>query len=347
LFRPDTTSIGGHWIAITRSMNVKNDQLVWIVTDGSVGFEAQGFALAEATGLPFVFKRVRVTYPLSFIPTRLQVYLPPKSVLQFVIADEPLRQPWPRLIISIGRRSVPIALALKQLSDAFVVHIQDPKVPAHWFDLVAAPAHDNFSAPNVITTLGAVHRVTPRLLAEAASKFALQFERLPRPRFAVLLGGDSKGFRFSPSEGLAFGSMIAKLVREQKGSLLITSSRRTRPESLAAFTKGVVGVPHFVWDGSGENPYVAMLAWADFIVVTNDSVNMVTEAAGTGKPVYVKFLAGQSKRNARFHSQMREVGATRPFDGRSVERWSYGSINDTDKVAQVIRRALGFSLGRT
>jgi uncharacterized protein len=99
-------------------------------------------------------------------------------------------------------------------------------------------------------------------------------------------------------------------------------------------------VPHFVWNGTGDNPYFALLGLADAIVVTEDSVNMVTEAAGTGKPVYVQALQGRSARLARFHRLMRERGATRPFVGR-LESWAYAPINDTELVAAPIRRALG------
>ena len=99
-------------------------------------------------------------------------------------------------------------------------------------------------------------------------------------------------------------------------------------------------MPHIVWDGSGDNPYFGFLALADAIVVTEDSVNMVTEAAGTGKPVYVQRLPGRSNRLARFHRLMRERGATRPFQGR-LESWSYAPINDTEMVAAAVRQALG------
>ena len=96
-------------------MIIGNDQQIWIVTDGSAGFEAQAIAVAEAIGLPFVLKRARIKGPLRLLPTRLQVYLSPRLLLRFVGSNEPLHQPWPRVIISVGRRSVPIALALKQV----------------------------------------------------------------------------------------------------------------------------------------------------------------------------------------------------------------------------------------
>jgi mitochondrial fission protein ELM1 len=120
---------------------------------------------------------------------------------------------------------------------------------------------------------------------------------------------------------------------------LVTPSRRTLPGSVQALSAAIAGVPQFFWDGSGPNPYYAFLALADTIVVTEDSVNMVTEAAGTGKPVYVQRLKGNSRRLGRFHELMQERGATRPFQGK-LEMWSYAPINDTELVASAIRKAL-------
>jgi uncharacterized protein len=333
---PETAS--GAEALIAASQKARSAK-TWIVTDGSIGMEAQGIAVAEAVGLPFSLKRVRVKGAMRLIPARLQVLIPPARLLRSVASSEPLVEPWPRLVISIGRRSVPIALAIKRVASAFGLHIQNPRVPAHLFDLIAAPVHDNFQAPNVVTTFGAVHSVTATKLAEAAQSFASSVERLPHPRIAVLLGGESQAFRFPPEDAAAFGASLATLAKEQGGSLLVTPSRRTRADSIAALAQAIESVPHLIWDGRGENPYFAFLALADAIVATEDSVNMVTEAAGTGKPVYIQRLAGKSTRLARFHALMQERGATRPFEGR-LENWSYPPINDTELVASVIRRAL-------
>src|SRR3990170_3856388 len=314
----------------------------WIITDGSVCMEAQGIAVAEAVGLPFSLKRVRVTGAMRLLPARLQIHVPPGRLLRSVSSNEPLEAPWPRLVISIGRRSVPIALAIKRLSDppAFALHIQNPKVPPKLFDLIAAPVHDDFEAPNVIVTFGAVHSVTPARLAEAAKRFASQVDPLPHPRITVLLGGESQAFSFPPEDAATFGAKLAALAKASGGTLLVTPSRPPPPAALAALSHAIKGVPHIVWDGTGDNPYFAFLGLADAIVVTADSVNMVTEAAGTGKPVYVQALPGRSRRLSRFHRLMQERGATRPFEGK-IETWSYAPINDTEIVASAIRRALG------
>ncbi|MEM7398488.1 MAG: mitochondrial fission ELM1 family protein [Pseudomonadota bacterium] len=320
-------------------------QETWIVTDGAVGMEQQGIAVAEAVGLPYTLKRVKPSGLMRLIPTRFQHLVPAPGRIAAAESNSPLAPPWPRLVISIGRRSVPLALAIKQLGNAYGLHIQNPKVPAHLFDLVAAPVHDDFDGPNVITTFGAVHSVTRDKLDEAGARYAPQVADLPHPRIAVLLGGDSRAFTFSSETGARFGSALAKAARDVGGALLITPSRRTSAETLQALAKQVQAVPHVVWDGSGENPYFAFLSLADAIVVTEDSVNMVTEATGTGKPVYTQALSGKSARLARFHALMRERGATRPFEG-SLASFDYAPINDTEAVAVPIRKALGLNSTR-
>ena len=339
---PDAARAGaadGAAALIAESRKARADK-TWIVTDGSVGMEAQGIAVAEAVGLPFTLKRVRAKGPMRILPAPLQLLVPPKAMLAATASNDALEPPWPRLIISIGRRSVPMAIAIKRLSGAYALHIQNPKVPARLFDLVAAPAHDNFEGPNVITTFGAVHGVTPDRLAEAGAKFAPRVAELPHPRIAVVLGGESQAFSFPPEIAAGFGAKLAKLALDTGGSLLITPSRRTRPDTIEVLGRTIKGAPHFLWDGTGDNPYFAFLSLADAIVVTEDSVNMVTEAAGTGKPVYIQALPGRSTRLSRFHQLMRERGATRPFEG-SLESWSYAPVNDTEVVASRIREALG------
>jgi mitochondrial fission protein ELM1 len=313
----------------------------WILTDGSIGMENQGLAVAEAVGLPITLKRVKRTDPWRLLPMILQLPIPPRLLL-----GDRLAPPWPRLIISIGRHSVPLALAVRRLAEGatFALHIQNPKVPPARFDLVAAPAHDGMTTTGVLTTLGAPHRVTPAKLAAEAPHYAAAVEPLPKPRIAVLLGGDSKSFRFDTETGAEMGRKLAAMAETAQGSLLITPSRRTPPEAARALQEALGDTPKLFWTGSGTNPYFAFLALADVIIATSDSVNMVTEAAGTGKPVYVYPLPGRSARLAVFHDAMQRHGATRPFDG-GLDSWSYAPVNDTEVIAGAVRRALGLEKG--
>jgi uncharacterized protein len=314
----------------------------WILTNGTVGMLAQGLAVAKAVGVPFELKTVRVRGPLAWLPSRMQIWLPPGVLLRFVASSEPLHPPWPRLIVSVGHQSVAPAVALKRLSNhsTFAVHVQDPKVSAHHFDWIAAPKHDGLTGPNITTTLGSVHGVNPVRVAEAKEPFASLIGWLPRPRITVLLGGSSRAFRFTAPDAENFGRSLATMARENNGSLLVTPSGRTSPAAVAALSRAISDIPNFVWNGTGANPYLALLGFADVIVVTGDSVNMVTEAAGTGKPVYVHHLQGNSRRIARFHASMLEAGAIRSFKGH-LDDWSYKPINDTEVVANIIRNALG------
>lgn len=316
----------------------------WIITDGAVGMEAQGLAVARAVDLPFSLIKVSVSGWTASLPPFAQRLRRADRLLRVVRSNKPLTAPWPRLIISVGRRAVPVVFAIKRLSQSPIViaHIQDPNVPARLFDLVAAPIHDGLKGENVIETFGSVHSVTQERLQSAAETFATRLAHLPHPRVAVILGGKSKAFDFPVDVAKALGARLAAMTKETGGSLLVTPSRRTPKDAFDALCDELRDVPGLIWDGAGENPYFAFLGTADAIVVTADSVNMVTEAAGTGKPVLVQPLPGSSKRLGAFHAKMREAGATRPFQGR-LEQWTYEPVNDTEKVARAIRTKLGLA----
>jgi hypothetical protein len=131
---------------------------------------------------------------------------------------------------------------------------------------------------------------------------------------------------------------LAKLAREGWG-LMITPSRRTGARNEEILRRGLAGLPAEIWDGRGENPYFGILGLADHIVVTGDSVNMVSEAASSGKPVHVVHLRGGSPKFTRFHEALQAAGIARPFTGE-LESWSYTPLDETRRVAAEIRRRL-------
>ncbi len=307
------------------------------MTDGRAGMEVQCLGLAEALGLEPAVKRIRVRRPWRWLPPRLI----PDPLGAVAPEHGGLAPPWPDILISSGRLAVAPAMAIRRASvrRTFAVHIQNPVVdPAH-FDVVVAPRHDRLQGPNVILTMGGLNRLSEARLADAAARFGPRLERLPRPLVGVMIGGNNKVYRFTRALARRLAEGLAQLSRREGAGLLVTASRRTERDVMAILRQGLDGRPAEIWDGDGENPYLGYLALADAFVVTGDSVNMVCEAATTGKPVHVVQLEGGSAKFRRFHTALREAGITRPFEGR-LERWSYPALRDTERAAAEIRRRL-------
>ncbi|NQV81203.1 MAG: mitochondrial fission ELM1 family protein, partial [Alphaproteobacteria bacterium] len=252
-----------------------------------------------------------------------------------------LKPPWPRLLIAAGRPSVGPAIAIRRASQGatFVVQLQDPRVAPTHFDLVVPPAHDGLAGPNVLPTLGALHRITPIALASAATQWQGRYAALPHPRIAVLIGGASKHHRMSIDTANRIGTQLRALCTSSGASLMITTSRRTDPACQQALAQALIGLPVDFWDGTGDNPYTGMLATADGIVVTADSVTMASEAASTGKPVFIADLVGGSPKFDRFHEALRQRGISRRFDGHWAT-WTYQPLNETHRIAEEIRLRL-------
>lgn len=310
----------------------------WVLTVGVPGMDNQSIGLAQALGLEVVQKRIHPVAPWKHLPP--QLWLAPLRFLGR--GSDAIVPPWPDVVIGTGRLTVAVALAIKRASGGrtFNIRIQDPHTAYDEFDVIVTPQHDRCNRPNVIATLGGLHTLTPARIREAGERFAEKFADLPQPRVAVLVGGTNKCYRLTPEIGRALGEQLAALSATTGAGILLTPSRRTGAEVEAALRAALAQTPAYIWDGTGENPYLAYLALADYIVVTADSVNMVSEACTTGKPVYVVELEGGSRKFRLFHEAMRNGGYTRPFTGK-LEHWRYPALDDVGRVAEAIRQRLG------
>ena len=155
----------------------------------------------------------------------------------------------------------------------------------------------------------------------------------------MLIGGRNADFRLTPALTVEIAEQLAGLCSTYGAGLLVTPSRRTGARNATILRDRLAGLPAAVWDGTGDNPYFAYLGLADAVVVTGDSVNMVSEAASSGKPVHVIQLKGRSSKFATFHRELEQAGITRPFTGR-LESWTYRPLTDTADVARVVAARL-------
>ena len=315
----------------TSNLNKKNNLTCWVLTEGMIGTQNQCVGVAEALGLTPTIKKIGLRQPWK----TLSPWLGFESANTFTT---PLTAPWPDLLIASGRKSIAAARYIKKQSNGkcFTVQIQDPKTNPNQFDLVAVPFHDGLRGDNVIVTDGAPNRLTHDKLTQAKKDFAHLFEKMKSPRVAVLIGGKSRTHDLTND---ITKNMVSDL-KNLDASLMVTTSRRTGEANTKLIYDGLSSDTNFIWDGTGENPYFGILAWADYIIVTNDSVSMLSDAGTTGKPVYTIALEGNSTRFDRMHSHFQEIGVTKPFTG-NLTPWDYEPLNDADKIASTIKRKLG------
>ncbi len=314
---------------------------VWVLADDRPGNAGQCLGVADALGLPYTVKTIAYG-PWAALPNLLM-----GASLAGMTAESraALTAPWPDLVVAAGRRTAPVARAVKSLAGGrpFLVQIMDPGPGGRdAFDLIAVPRHDGVrSGGNILPIVGAPHRVTAGRLAEAAAIWAARFADLPGPRIGVVVGGSTRRRRFTAALGRDLGVRAAAMAAAAKGSLLVTTSRRTGPaaEALLAAISG----PAFCyrWGAGGDNPYLGILGSADALVVTGDSVSMASEAAASTVPLYLfapPFLT--TAKHARFHADLYRDGYARPFDG-TLAPWSHPPLNAAGEIAATIRKRLG------
>lgn len=312
----------------------------WVVTDGKAGMESQCLGLAEALGLTPIIKHVVLRSPWK----QLSPYFRLGHRFAFSRRGDAIAPPWPDLLIASGRQSIAASLYVREQSAragkrTVTVQVQDPAIAPSHFDLVIAPQHDRLCGANVLLTLGALHRVTTEKLRAAAEAFAPQVAHLKRPYLGVLIGGSNSAYSFGEAEMRNFAAALVGASRARDASLLVTPSRRTGEANLKILQDALKDVPAFVWDGVGANPYYGMLGLADEIVVTCDSVNMVSEAMATHRPVHVFDLPGGSEKFSRFHAKLRERGLCQSFTGTMAPYRPAPPEDDMERAVAAVRAA--------
>ena len=303
---------------------------VWVLADPRAGTAAQALGIAERLDLPYRtldlawggLARLPLPFPtLAGLPSALRAAFAP---------------PWPKLAISAGRRSAPVARWLARRG-VRTVHCMRAW-PAGGIDLLVIGRHDApKAAPHIFPILGAAHRVSPARLAAAREEWKTLAE-LPSPRIALLVGGPVRAEGMDPAAAAALGARVAGFA----GSVLATASRRTGAAATEALASALERVPHRLhrWGGAGPNPLLGFMAWADALVVTGDSVSMLSEALITAAPIFIAATGGEGKRHLALHASLYEAGQACPLAGARAA-FTRAPLDETGRIAaEILARGL-------
>jgi mitochondrial fission protein ELM1 len=305
-----------------------------IYAEPFAGLQSQALGLAEAAGLDPPIVDLVARFPYSTMPAGLW-----PNPLAAVGLRAPRPQPGEQaLALTVGGVGGAVGAALRRAGTR-VVQIQNPRIALKKFDLIVANPHDEISGSNVIIVRTALHRATQPRLHEARRTWLPRFSHLPRPLVAVLVGGSNGRYRLEAAEGEGLARELAGVMNRDKAGLMISPSRRTSAVVREALTRRLGPMGAWIWDMEGENPYFGMLACADMIVATVDSISMVSEAVATHAPVLLAELPGRSRRIELFLRTLKEAGRARPFAGR-LEYWPVLPLDDTAEAAGEMRRRL-------
>lgn len=307
---------------------------VWTVTDGNAGNLRQAHALARALGMPLRDWKLDTRAPWRWTAPRGA-----GAARAFGAGfHDALARP-PTLAIGCGRQAA-LATRLLGRHGSATVQILDPRIATRHWDLVIAPEHDRLVGSNVIPVLGSLHPVDAHWLAEARRRFTA-LATLPQPRTALLLGGASAHVRLDADWLEALTLDVMRQVDEEGGCIMATTSRRspaalgTRLQRHFAGRSGMLFTP----PGDGANPYPGLLACADRIVCTAESVNMLSEACATDAPVFVAGLDRLGGRPRRFVDRLLDIGRVRVFD-EALADFPVTPLRETGRVADKVRQRL-------
>ncbi len=303
-----------------------------LLTQGMHGMISQVEGLAKALGLSFKHQTIQLKRFWNIVPPK---FTPISDAILYkkFICDC-------KIIISCGRKSVIPSIVLKKRfkNEIFNIHIQDPKVNLKNFDTIVCPDHDNLIGENVIKTKGAIHYLTNQEINK--NIHYLKPNHGKKKIVTFILGGPNKYYSFSIKQMDKMFSKIKNMFVSSKYKLIIIPSYRT-PDNILKLAFNYFNEDHLVIKERDKKAYLSSLALADLIIVTCDSTSMISEAAITGKPVYVARMSNKLSihRFEKFYKLFQELGIIRYLDDK-IEYWSYKGLDEVNRAAYLVKEKM-------
>ena len=303
-----------------------------LLTQGMHGMVSQVEGLAKALGLSYKHQKIELKSFWNLIPPKISP-ISENLVKNKFVCDC-------KIIISCGRKSVIPSIALKKRlgNQIFNIHIQDPKVSFEHFDQIITPDHDGIKGDNVLTTRGSIHYLTKKEILDN-SKY-LQLDKGKKQIVSFILGGPNKYYNYSDEQIHFIFNKVKTLFTPDKYKIIVIPSYRT-PEEIIKKAYNTFSINHYVVKNIDKKAYLSSLAQADYIIVTCDSTSMISEAAVTGKPVYMAMMKPRKsiKRFKSFYTQFKELGIAKELTD-SIDNWSYDKLDEINRIIPIIKQKL-------
>tara|TARA_B100000963_G_scaffold43506_1_gene32418 strand:- start:704 stop:1654 length:951 start_codon:yes stop_codon:yes gene_type:complete len=303
-----------------------------LLTQGMHGMVSQVEGLAKALKLNFKHQKIKLKPIWNLVPPKLTP-ISENLLTEKFICDS-------KIVISCGRKSVIPSIALKKRfgNQIFNIHIQDPKVSFKHFDLIISPEHDGIKGNNVINTRGSIHYLTKKEIQENTDYLPL--DRKKKKIVSFIIGGPNKYYNYSDEQIHFIFNKVKTIFTPDKFKIVVIPSYRT-PEEIIKKAYNTFSVNHHVIKTIDKKAYLSSLAIADYVIVTCDSTSMISEAAVTGKPVYMLMMKPKKsiKRFKSFYSQFKDLGIAKELTD-TIDIWSYDKLDEVNRIAPIIKERM-------
>ena len=302
-----------------------------LLTQGMHGMISQVEGMAKALNTEFSHKIVRLGFPWNLIPPKFT------PISDIVLKDKIYltENENPDLIISCGRKSViPSILLKKKNKKIFSIHIQDPKVNLENFDAIIVPQHDNLIGDNVFNSKGAIHYITESEINKAKPYLVDKIKS--KNVVSLILGGPNKYYSFDKDQLInIFNEIKSNFISKGYAAIVIPSIRT--PKEIIDLAIKEFSADSYVVNSVDKQAYLSAFALAAYIVVTCDSTSMISEAATSGKPIFVAHMKPKrdNYRFKKFFQLFKKLGIIKDL-GEKVESWTYTKLNEAERIAAII-----------
>jgi mitochondrial fission protein ELM1 len=304
-----------------------------LLTQGMHGMISQVEGLAKALDLDFTHHTVELNNFWKLLPPKMSPIS--QNVFKKINAEDF------DVIISCGRKSVIPSIYLKKNSSKKItnIHIQDPKVNLSNFSFIIAPEHDGLSGENVFSTKGAMHYLTKKEIDNHTDYLKDKLNN-DKKYFLLILGGPTKHYDYSNENILNIFNLFNDLIKKNNLQGIVVPSMRT-PENIIELSKNKLSTNSLIIDNVDKKAYLSALSLAKYIAITCDSTSMISEAALTGKPIYVADIPAKKNdhRIKKFRELFMKLNIIKKLDNK-LETWHYEILDETSRIARKIKNQL-------
>jgi len=304
-----------------------------LLTQGMHGMISQVEGLAKALDLDFTHHTVETNRFWKLFPPKLTPIS--QSVFKKINSEDF------DVIISCGRKSVIPSIYLKKNSSKKVtnIHIQNPKVNLNNFSYVIAPEHDELDGGNVFSTKGAMHYLSRKEIDDNSDYLKNRLD-INKEYFSLILGGPTKHYDYTDENIHNILDLFENLISKNNLQGIVIPSMRT-PKNIIELCKNKLRTNSLIIDNVDKKAYLSALSLAKYVAVTCDSTSMISEAALTGKPIYVADIPAKKNdhRIKKFKELFTKLNIIKKLDNK-LETWHYETLDETNRIAKEIKKQL-------